>query len=276
LAVANSAAGNTKWLKCPGLSRAVSSWARASHNDTMILLFTDFGYEGPYVGQMKAVLHRLAPETRVIDIIHDAPVWNPRAAAYLLAALARESEVGDVWLCVVDPGVGGSRLPVVLDCGGVFFVGPNNGLFEPIRRRIPDASLTSIDWRPERLSATFHGRDLFAPVAAMIARGEVMPGGSVAVDKQRTGADWPDDLAEVIYIDAYGNLMTGIAGSTLNDGHKLRIGSETLAYARTFSEVPAAALFWHRNSSGLVEIAANQARAVDLLGVAPSTPVAVI
>ena len=242
----------------------------------MILLYTDFGYEGPYVGQMKAVLHRLAPETPVVDVMHDAPVWNPRAAAYLLAALACESEAGDVWLCVVDPGVGGSRLPVLLDCGGVSFVGPDNGLFEPIRRRIPDAGLIGIDWRPERLSATFHGRDLFAPIAAMVARGEAVPGGPLESSGARPGVEWPDDLAEVIYVDAYGNLMTGIAGSTLDNVCKLRVGSETLTYARIFSDVPEGALFWHRNSSGLVEIAANQARAVDRMDVAPGAKVEIV
>ena len=242
----------------------------------MILLYTDFGYEGPYVGQMKAVLRRLAPDVPAVDIMHDAPVWNPRAAAYLLAALAQESDVGDVWLCVVDPGVGGSRLPVMFDCGGVTFVGPDNGLFELIRRRIPDARLTRIDWRPERLSATFHGRDLFAPVAAMIARGDPVPCSDLSLSGDRPGADWPDSLAEVIYVDAYGNLITGLAGSTLQDGQSLRVGSQTMGFARTFSDVPAGGLFWHRNSSGLVEIAANQARAVDLLDIAQGAVVQVV
>ncbi|MEE2687909.1 MAG: SAM-dependent chlorinase/fluorinase [Pseudomonadota bacterium] len=246
---------------------------RADQNDAMILLYTDFGYDGPYVGQMKSVLHRLAPDVPIIDVMHDAPVWNPRAAAYLLAALARASEAGDVWLCVVDPGVGGPRLPVVLECGDVSFVGPDNGLFEPLHRRIPDARLMRVDWRPDHLSATFHGRDLFAPVAAMIARGEAVPGDPLEMSETRPGIEWPDDLAEVIYVDAYGNLMTGIAGSTLDDGRKLRVGSETLAYARTFSGVQEGVLFWHRNSSGLVEIAANQARAVDLLNVKPGAVV---
>ena len=183
---------------------------------------------------MKAVLRRLAPDVPAVDIMHDAPVWNPRAAAYLLAALAQESDVGDVWLCVVDPGVGGSRIPVMFDCGGVTFVGPNNGLFELIRRRIPDSRLTRIDWRPERLSATFHGRDLFAPVAAMIARGDPVPCSDLPLTSDRPGADWPDSLAEVIYVDAYGNLITGLAGSTLQDGQSLRVGSQTMGFARTF------------------------------------------
>ena len=127
--------------------------------------------------------------------------------------------------------------------------------------------------RPERLSATFHGRDLFAPVAAMIARGEAVPSASLEPNDACSVDDWPDDLAEVIYVDNFGNLMTGIAGSKLDDGHKVHVDSKTLAYARTFSDAQEGALFWHRNSSGLVEIAANQARAVDLLNVKPGAVV---
>ena len=158
----------------------------------------------------------------------------------------------------------------------VTFVGPDNGLFELVRRRIPDARLTRIDWRPERLSATFHGRDLFAPVAAMIARGDPVPCSDLSLSGDRPGADWPDSLAEVIYVDAYGNLITGLAGSTLQDGQSLRVGSRTMGFARTFWDVPAGSLFWHRNSSGLVEIAANQARAVDLLDIVQGAVVQVV
>ena len=122
----------------------------------MIFLYTDFGYEGPYVGQMKAVLQRLAPGISVIDIIHNAPICNPRSSAYLLAALAQESEAGDVWLCVVDPGVGSERSPILLDCGGVSFVGPDNGLLELIYRRVPGARRKVIEWRPQKMSSTFH------------------------------------------------------------------------------------------------------------------------
>jgi S-adenosylmethionine hydrolase len=231
----------------------------------MILLYTDFGITGPYVGQMKVVLHRMAPDVPVVDIMHDAPVWNPRAAAYFLAALAQQSEVGDVWLCVVDPGVGGERLPIVLDCGGVSFVGPDNGLFELIFRRVPGARRKVIEWRPESLSATFHGRDLFAPVAAWLACGEDIPGNYLAPSVERPCKDWPDDLAEIIYIDTYGNLITGIGGAALSDDRAIRIRSQYVRHASKFSDVSEGALFWHRNSSGLIEIAANQARADKLL-----------
>ena len=102
----------------------------------------------------------------------------------------------------------------------------------------------------------------------MIARGDPVPRSDLPLSGDRPGADWPDSLAEVIYVDAFGNLVTGLAGSMLQDVQSLRVGSQTMGFARTFSDVPAGSLFWHRNSSGLVEVAANQARAVDLLEIA--------
>lgn len=231
----------------------------------MIYLYTDFRYDGPYVGQMKAVLSRLAPDVPVIDIMHDAPLCDPKRAAYLLAAVAQESQFGDIWLCVVDPGVGGDRRPAVLDCGGVCFVGPDNGLFELIFRRIEGASLREIIWRPEIMSATFHGRDLFAPVTAWMATGVDVETVPVSKLEKRPGANWPDNLPEVIYIDAYGNVVTGIGGSALSDNQSIIMGGRILNYARKFSDVPKGDVFWHRNSMGLIEISANCGRADELL-----------
>jgi S-adenosylmethionine hydrolase len=105
----------------------------------MILLFTDFGYEGLYVGQMKAVLARDAPNVPVIDLMHDAPAHDPRSAAYLLAALVPEMPEGAVCLAVVDPGVGSDRTPLVVNADGRWFVGPDNGLFEIVQRRAKHA-----------------------------------------------------------------------------------------------------------------------------------------
>ena len=183
----------------------------------MILLFTDFGLAGPYVGQMRAVLAGAAPGIDTIDLMHDAPAHDPRRAAYLLAALADGFEPGTVCVGVVDPGVGSARPPLILEADGRWFVGPGNGLFELVRRRARRARHWRITWRPARLSATFHGRDLFAPVAAMIARGDPPPGdaiGMAAAESHRgaepPGAGWPDDLPEIVYIDGFGNLMTGL------------------------------------------------------------------
>lgn len=242
----------------------------------MILLYTDFGYDGPYVGQMKAVLRRSAPDVPVVDIMHDAPMWDPCKAAYLLAALAQESEAGDVWLGVVDPGVGSERLPIILECGDVSFVGPDNGLFELIYRRVEGARRKAIDWRPETMSATFHGRDLFAPVAAHLANGREIPGQYLDRDDERSGASWPDDLMEVIYVDAYGNLISGIGGGSVTDDRVIKIDGQDVHFAKTFSDVPAGALFWHRNSMGLVEISANQARADNRLSAAPASPMEIL
>ena len=118
------------------------------HDDVMILLFTDFGYEGPYLGQMKAVLSTIAPDKRVIDLMHDAPAHNPHSAAYLLASLVSEMPPNAVCLAVVDPGVGSSRPPIVLRVDGRWFVGPDNGLFELVQRRAHKADQWVISWRP--------------------------------------------------------------------------------------------------------------------------------
>ena len=96
----------------------------------MIVLFTDFGLQGPYTGQMKAVLYRMAPGVRLIDLFADAPVGNPKPTAYLLAAYAQWFPAGTVFLSVVDPGVGGTRPAIILEADGRWYVGAGNGLFE--------------------------------------------------------------------------------------------------------------------------------------------------
>src|ERR1700746_2532460 len=156
----------------------------------MIVLFTDFGLQGPYTGQMKAVPCRMAPGIPAIDLFANAPVGNPKASAYLLAAYAEWFAVGTVFLSVVDPGVGGTRPPSIIEADGRWYVGPGNGLFELVKRRATNNRSWNIDWKPERLSASFHGRDLFAPVAAMLARGEPPPGRPLEDGGDRQ--DWPD------------------------------------------------------------------------------------
>ena len=131
----------------------------------MIVLFTDFGLEGPYTGQVRAVLYRTAPQVPVVDLFADAPAGRPKPAAYLLAAYGVWFPPGTVLLAVVDPGVGGPRAPVIVEAEGRWYVGPDNGLFELVTRRARTARTWEVFWRPETLSASFHGRDLFAPVS---------------------------------------------------------------------------------------------------------------
>src|SRR6202163_2763014 len=138
----------------------------------MIVLFTDFGLAGPYAGQVLAVLHQDAPGIVAIPLFADAPTGQPKPSAYLLTAYSAWFPQGTIFLCVVDPGVGSERRAVVAEAGGKFFVGPDNGLFDIVLRRSAEARLSEITWAPPTLSASFHGRDLFAPVAARLARGD--------------------------------------------------------------------------------------------------------
>jgi S-adenosyl-L-methionine hydrolase (adenosine-forming) len=240
----------------------------------MIVLFTDFGNAGPYIGQVKAVLYRDAPGEPVVDLFADAPPAMPKRAAYLLAAYSVWFPPASVFLAVVDPGVGGNRAAILVEADGRFYVGPDNGLFELTVRRARTVRTWEIVWRPSALSASFHGRDLFAPVAALAAQT------ALPADRLRAGgiarfADWPDDLPEIVYIDHFGNAMTGIRAAALPEGACMRVGGRRLMQVRTFTEAPAGRVFWYANANGLAEVALNGGRADSALGLAPGSPVAV-
>lgn len=239
----------------------------------MIVLFTDFGVASPYIGQMKAVLSQYSPETNVIDLFSDAPRYNPRAAAYLLAAYTDEFPLDSVFLCVVDPGVGSARRPIIMRANGRWFVGPDNGLFNVIASRSQSVKFWEINWQPTSLSSSFHGRDLFAPVAARLSRGEMPPGN--LLDKESVIlADWPEELAQCIYIDHFGNVITGLRANSIGNTRVITNG-HTLSRATTFSDVPRGDLFWYENANGLVELAANQAHAANLLNIKPGDEVSI-
>ncbi len=235
----------------------------------MIVLFSDFGFNGPYLGQVKAVLHQGAPGVPVIDLFANAPAHDPRASAYLLAAFKAGFPENTVFFAVVDPGVGGARKPGVLEADGRWYVGPDNGLFEIIIRRAKaEPRWWDIRWRPERLSQTFHGRDLFAPVAARLARGETpAPDNKDNADFKASPLDglrrpdWPDDLAEIIYIDDFGNAMTGVRAETVAGVTKLTVGGAGVRKAMRFSDVPEGEAFFYENANGLLEISVNRGRA---------------
>lgn len=241
----------------------------------MIVLFTDYGLQGPYVGQLHAVLRREAPGVPVIDLLHDAPAFAPRQAAYLLAALVEEFPVGTVFLGVVDPGVGGPRRGAILEVDGRWYVGPDNGLFNVVAQRGRQLCWWDITYQPRRLSVSFHGRDLFAPVAARIARGEAPPGNPV-VPVLRVKAGWPEELAEVIYVDGFGNVMIGIRGDVVPEQARLTVRHEPILRAERFSSVPVGDAFWYINSCGLLEIAVNQGSAAAQLGLVVGDTVAVV
>lgn len=240
----------------------------------MIVLFTDFGFAGPYVGEMKAAIWGEHPAAAVVDLMHDAPRFSPRPAAYLLAALAARLLPGTICLGVVDPGVGSERLPVIVEADGVIYVGPNNGLFHVVAQRATKVERKKIIWRPASLSATFHGRDLFAPVAARLSKGA--PVAAELCEAQAVpGAHWPEELPEAIYIDAYGNVMTGIRASGVAEQAALRVGGHSLSRARTFDDVAPGEMFWYENSCGLVELAMNRGAIAERLGIAIGEPVTI-
>lgn len=250
----------------------------------MLVLFTDFGAEGPYLGQVRAVLHRDAPGVPVVDLFADLPPFDPRAAAYLLAAYAVPPfALGSVFLAVVDPGVGSDRPAVIVNADGYWFVGPDNGLFEMVIRRAKRVRFWHFSWDPNQVSASFHGRDVFAPAAAALARGgrpgddDDRAGGFLSRAEERQPGhrhlvDWPDDIAEVVYLDRFGNAMIGVRANmfppaaTVTVRDTVQGGERVLGPARTFSEVPRGTPFWYANANGLIEIAVNGGSASADLG----------
>ncbi|MCG8428410.1 MAG: SAM-dependent chlorinase/fluorinase [Chromatiales bacterium] len=233
-----------------------------------IALFTDFGPQGLYTGQMALVLKEAG--VPIINLLSEAPSFNPKASAYLLAAIARFQAEGILFLSVVDPGVGSDRLPLIVRTERHWFVGPDNGLFSQVLREHPEASVEVITWLPERLSVSFHGRDLFAPVANKLCRGDRFSTIALSAD-QVIGIDWADQLPEVIYIDHYGNLITGVSADQFELSTKVTILGRKVSYARTFSEVNVGELLWYENSIGLVEIAVNQGSAAEQLAAVVGT-----
>lgn len=226
----------------------------------MLVLFTDFGLQGPYRGLLQHALLTYAPAVPVIDLMHDVPAFDVQAGAYLLACYAAEFPPATVFVAVVDPGVGGARAGVIVEADRRLYVGPDNGLFDRVAARGGDVRAWRIIWRTSRLSDTFHGRDVFGPVAAMLAAGTATPdelGDPVDPDLR----PWPDELSRIVYVDRYGNALTGIRAAALAADTRIRTGHHLLGRARTYEDVPIGEGFWYANSSGLVEVAVNQGRA---------------
>jgi len=239
----------------------------------LIYFFTDFGVAGPYLGQMEGVVLASAWQARVVNLLADAPTADPYHASYLLAALSGQVSLGSILVCVIDPGVGGERRALVVESRQRRYVGPDNGLLAPIVNSDPDALVSSLHYDSDKLSPSFHGRDLFAPVAAELVKGQVVD--AVALERDGiVGTDWPDELSEVIYVDHYGNVCTGLRADHRPHSLCMQVSGVKLCHARTFSSVAPGELFWYENSFGLVEIASNQGRAVDQLDLTIGDPVA--
>ena len=223
----------------------------------MIILYTDFSQLGPYVGQLKSVISQYNPDSKIIDLIHDAPMFDVKHSAYFLNSLTPYFSDESVFCCVVDPGVGGTRNNIVVKADNKYYIGPDNGLFEYIIRSASKLEYYTISWEPEVLSTTFHGRDIYAPIAAQIDSGFFEEIEKIA-PKDVTRFNWPNDLYEIIYIDSFGNLMTGIRATSIDIESILHIKGEKVYFSKTYTTMPDGQVCWYVNSNGLIEIALNK------------------
>ncbi|MEI7968936.1 MAG: SAM-dependent chlorinase/fluorinase [Betaproteobacteria bacterium] len=230
-----------------------------------LMLFTDFGTSGLYVGQVEAVLDRYAPGVRVISLLNEAPAFDVRASAHLIAALASQVPRGHVFLGVVDPGVGTERAGLVVRVDGRTFVGPDNGLFSVLWGRGTMRSAWHIASHPKGVSVSFHGRDIFAPMAAAVVTGE-FPNENVRQVAAPDVLFGGDDLPEIIHLDHYGNAFTGLRGDGLPEARDLCVRRMRIPHARVFGDAPDGRAFWYVNSLGLVEVSMPQMSAAKMLG----------
>ncbi len=235
----------------------------------VLYLYTDFGAGSLYVGQLHGILATHRPQVRVIDLCHELEPCDARHAAYLLDALSPYLVRPALVVGVIDPGVGTTRAPILVQGDGISLVGPDNGLFALIAHQMP-VRIFELGTRGVRmLSASFHGRDLFVPWALRLC---TEPRSRLAADltpltRPLVGSDWPLEIQEVIHIDRFGNALTGCVGSVARHHQRLKIGSQLLAYRTTFGEAAPGSPFWYVNSLNRVEIACNRQSAQDALGV---------
>jgi len=194
----------------------------------------------------------------VVDLLHEVPDFNAHAGAHLLAAFSSGFQPGCVFLAVVDPGVGTPRDGVVVMSGGRWYVGPDNGLMSVVAARNTDTLVWRIMWQPEDLSPTFHGRDVFAVIAAEIARGEFPESKLSKVKKCQVEFD-AEDLPRVIYIDHFGNAWAGVR-NVPKDARVMAAG-ELFKHSESFGFVGKGEGFWFNNSVGLLELAVNRGSA---------------
>lgn len=260
-----------------------------------ITLLTDFGTRDPYVGAMRGVIAGLAPDARVHDVSHEIAPQSVIEAAFVLRGAYPYFPGGTVHVCVVDPGVGTARRAVALRARGHVFVGPDNGLFSLVLGEDAPDELVVLDrpdaWRVAAPSATFHGRDVFAPVAARIAAGAALAdvgtpaGGGAALRVLRWALPIPDAdgvRARVVHVDRFGNAVTNVEGDDLArrlDGRALKTvaGSAVVrGLARTYADVDPGEPVVLTGSAGLVEVAVRNGNAAELLSLRAGTPVSFV
>lgn len=261
-----------------------------------ISFLSDYGHEDEFVGICHGVIQRIAPGVVVIDVVHGIPRHGVRAGAVVLRNALPFLPEG-VHLAIVDPGVGSERRAVAARArDGRLLVGPDNGLLWPALERCGGVDevvdIGDSPYRLEPVSATFHGRDVFAPVAARLALGaslddvgESLSGQElVRLELPRAQTTNGRVGAHVLYVDRFGNTQldldrAGLAAAGLERGDTLLVESESAreeaVYGRTFADVPEGALVAYEDSYGCISLAANRAAAAAKLGLGDGSPVTI-
>ena len=258
----------------------------------IITLTTDFGTADHYVAAMKGVIWTVAPTARIVDVTHEVTAYEITEGAFVVDEAWRWFPKKTVHVAVVDPGVGSSRRPILVEAGGHYFVGPDNGIFamvyQPMEERgekVVVREITAERYFRHPVSRTFHGRDVFAPVAAHLAKG-VPPArfGKRIEDYLKLHSFRPIRTSkrvwtgQVLRIDRFGNLITSFSVEEFEEiktrPFELAIGTEKLhRLALNYAEVDAGEAFVIVGSSGYLEVSVNQAQAAKRLGCGVGAPV---
>jgi S-adenosylmethionine hydrolase len=253
----------------------------------VITLTTDFGLSDHFAGAMKGVILGICPEAQIVDISHDVGAFGVSEGAYLVAQAYRYFPRGTVHVVVVDPGVGTSRRPILVEAAGQRFVAPDNGVLSFIyaREKHKVRWITSEEYFLKNVSQTFHGRDIFSPAAAHLARG-VAPAkmGNLISDYMRLHLEEPVRTARrgwtgvVLKIDRFGNLITNFPAEDFPELDKrpfeISVGLETVhRLARNYAACGPGELFVIVGSSGYLEVSSSQASAAKILGCGVGAPV---
>jgi S-adenosylmethionine hydrolase len=232
-----------------------------------VTFLSDYGPGDEYAGIVHGVIATICPEARVIDLGHGVPPQDVRTGARRLARALPYVPAG-VHLAVVDPGVGGARRALAIRAGDRWLVGPDNGLLVPAAEALGIEEVVDVgesEWRLQPVSATFHGRDVFAPVAAHLARGEA-PGGprlEPAALVRLPELHARPGIVHVVEVDGFGNVITD---ARLPERGRVRLGGHDVTVGRTFSDVPAGELVLYEDSAGDVALALNGGSAAERLG----------
>lgn len=246
-----------------------------------ITLLTDFGTRDPFVAELKAVIVSLCPDARIIDITHEVERFNIRMGAFLLSSASPYFPAGTTHLAVVDPGVGTARRPILVETGRSLYVGPDNGLLIPAastQKILHVYELTNRSLMLETVTSTFHGRDIFAPVAAHLASGtKPIEVGREILDYVQPPFTPPTPYrhgfeCEVLHVDNFGNIIVNISAEhveelRLDERGKLRVHGKRirLRFVRTFSDLREREFGVLLGSHGLLEIVCRESSAAGAL-----------